>query len=400
MDIFEDMFYMDGLRGKDATGVIAFGSDGGMRVIKDNVEVAVMLYASEWDEIRRDFVKQGKALIGHNRKKTVGENTEEAAHPFVIKDGDDKERYAFVHNGTLSNFYYLNNNLSDIMEEIGVDEYTLPTTKVDSELLGLLLTRCEGDAKKIETILGYVQGAYACMWVDQKEEVLYIVKNHERPLFIAELGFMSFICSETGFMASASNRHGVKLGENLKAIDNETLYSIDLSSHGLKKVEEKLTIKKSQPHGKVTHAATPKAGGKTTSATSTTTEKARITKKSFRGWKKNIIGKVITFYADDYMAYREPLEDGDWVLFGECRPIPFRNNVNVILMGKNLSKEALENWYYETTLYGTVVAASMSTTGEVQIDVDHVAFDYQTAKQIAKWHEEIGQEHEASTALN
>jgi hypothetical protein len=58
--IFEDLLFMDTLRGKDATGIAHFGGDGGIRVIKESVPAYAFTYNTEYNDIIKDFIRTAR----------------------------------------------------------------------------------------------------------------------------------------------------------------------------------------------------------------------------------------------------------------------------------------------------------------------------------------------------
>jgi len=204
--MFEQMLYVDALRGEDATGVACVNTMQGAKVFKEAVHSAWFLYDAEYNKERTTFLTNGKALLGHNRKATMGGKKDEHAHPFTFDD-----RFVFFHNGTLNN----HRKLAD--------------TEVDSEALGMFLTKCEGDVDKIADLLEQVSGAYACVWYDADKHKLYMLRNHERPLMLItfENGSMAY-ASESWIAIGAAMRNYYKVKETVN-VDANTLYSFDLS---------------------------------------------------------------------------------------------------------------------------------------------------------------------------
>jgi hypothetical protein len=109
----------------------------------------------------KDFEKRefkNWACVGHNRAATSGGIKTDNAHPF--KQGD----IILVHNGTLRSVYNFDHK---------------GNFDVDSELLAYNLSREEpADAHKVLT---NVQGAYALVWFDTRDETINIARNSERP---------------------------------------------------------------------------------------------------------------------------------------------------------------------------------------------------------------------------
>ncbi len=290
-DVVEQLLYIDALRGPDSTGLACFFNDGSMQLLKDTSEAAYFRYDNDVIQCFKDLVQKGKAVIGHNRKKTVGDIDEASAHPFTINN-----RYLFVHNGTLNNVFSLEKEL---------DNDVVLQTKVDSEVLGNLLCPLSQDKKAMEEMLSKVYGAYACVWIDQKEEKLYMVRNKERPLYLAETSDGYFWASEPMFLGAACSRNRVVI-DKVTQIDEDCLYSIDLSTHALTLVKEGLTIKKATP---VSTKGTGKTnGGKNTTADTNPFRDGVVSKKAFKKFYKQWIGAIGTFYVDDYVERTV----GDW----------------------------------------------------------------------------------------
>ena len=88
----------------------------------------------EKSDMGKRVISKGKALIGHNRKATVGSVNNATAHPFVVGDS-----FAMVHNGTLRN------------------HKALADTVVDSEALAIHLSKVlveDFDKLKFEEEIG------------------------------------------------------------------------------------------------------------------------------------------------------------------------------------------------------------------------------------------------------
>lgn len=204
--VFEDMLYIDNLRGEDATGLCLINNKSGATVIKEASDASWFMYHNDYKSLRPSFISKGKALLGHNRKATIGKRVDENAHPFVLDD-----RYVFFHNGTLHN----HKQLAD--------------TEVDSEALGMHLSKCNGDVELIGTALSKVYGAYACVWYDADKDVVYFLRNNQRPLnfVIADDGTIAY-ASEAWMAHGALMRNGYKVKE-IKEVKEDVLYSIDLN---------------------------------------------------------------------------------------------------------------------------------------------------------------------------
>ncbi len=153
---------MDALRGEDATGACLILNNGSAQVIKEATEATWFLGTEEWKKMSSAATGTGKALLGHNRKATVGGYKDEHAHPFVSDDD-----FVFLHNGSLSNW-----------KKLGFD------TEVDSDALGKHIRKAIREGVNLGDALSEVSGAYACVWYDLLTEKVQIVRNKERPLWV------------------------------------------------------------------------------------------------------------------------------------------------------------------------------------------------------------------------
>jgi len=343
-DIMEQLLYIDALRGEDSTGICMFENDGDTRILKEAQPADYFLRSKEWASMRSAFVTRGKAFLGHNRKSTVGKTNDENAHPFIIDD-----RYVFMHNGTL----HSHKHLADV--------------EIDSHALGIHLTKCEGDPHKIEQALSNVYGAYACVWLDQKLEKVYMLKNKERPLFLAETPQGYMYASEPMFMYAVALRNKTKI-DSCKEIENDVLYSFDLTPSGLlKKTEEQLTVKKSTPLAVITST-----GQGHTKANSTAFGKGgELTKNEFKRFQKKYTGTKIGFWMDDYVERSYPDDTGEWLIWGQAFTLELKHAIQGYL--SSITKQDIVNFYDGSLLYGTISDMSYDPKNKsVLIHVDNI----------------------------
>lgn len=324
--MLEDLLYVDALRGGDATGLCVVTNNQGAEVIKEATHSVCFNYDKNYDEVMKIAYSKGRALLGHNRKKTSGGSDDAHAHPFVIDN-----KYVFFHNGTI----YNHKQLGD--------------TEVDSEALGQVLCRCDGDAKKIEEALGKVNGAYACVWWDKELNKLFFIRNKDRPLYLAEFEGGGFIYSSEAWMAmgiSARRNKKIKKSENL---EENVLYSIELKDWGMDIVKEKLEVKKyTAPTKTPTGTEHGKSGTKP------------LSKNAFKRLNRILgAGNYVSFWADDYVPKFVNMAMNlrqDWHVWGEndeYSNIQFHAIVNDMTMEEvdvdvlgNLVHGKVKDFYY------------------------------------------------------
>ncbi len=304
VSMFNQLLYIDALRGEDSTGTISYMNNGEMFVLKDALDANDFMKTDKYYKFAEKASKTGKALIGHNRKKTVGKISAATAHPFVID-----ERFAFVHNGTL----YSHKHLAD--------------TEVDSEALGMVLARCEGDKEKMEKVLEQVYGAYACAWIDQEQEKLFLLRNDDRPLYLTEAAGVYFFASEGTALAHILLRNSQTV-QKIDKVKEHTLYIFDLSNQsqltGYQEVA--LSVKKYKA------PTTTEVGG--TGATGTEFKGAfqdSTSKAAFRKFKREYIGATISFHCYDYYPLTADPLNNEWLFVGESFMLP---NFNHTIQGE------------------------------------------------------------------
>lgn len=180
--VFRDMLDVCQVRGRDSTGVIKVNRDLQYDWVKQVGPPSILCDSRMYE--RRVELGETAALIGHTRSKTVGDVTVKNAHPFDFPD----EGICGVHNGTLRSYH-------------GLDTYTFQ--KVDSEVLyGHLSLNGPKDT------FSQVEGAYACVWWNDKDKSLNFIRNDQRPLWFtwSKDKKMMFWASEV-WMFGAVARH-------------------------------------------------------------------------------------------------------------------------------------------------------------------------------------------------
>lgn len=169
-DVFEQLLYLDALRGEDSTGVFLVNNLGNVQIAKEATESADFLRTTAWTDINRAAWSNGWAMVGHNRKATRGSITDENAHPFWVED-----KLVLVHNGTVYG-----------------DHKDLKDTVVDSHAIAHRLA----EEPDVEKALQKVNAAYALIWYDVEKKALNVIRNKERPLCFVETATCYILASE------------------------------------------------------------------------------------------------------------------------------------------------------------------------------------------------------------
>lgn len=287
-DVFDQLLYANALRGEDSTGVIAIEKDTSFHIVKDASNASWFAPMYKETDVSKKMWNNAKALIGHNRKKTIGKIEDATAHPFVV-DGE----FAMVHNGTL------------------YSHRSLANTEVDSEALAIVLAEAfkETDYKEaVEETLGKVNGAYAVAMYDQRHHKVRLLRNKERPLCIAETANAWFFASEGGMLYWIMSRNNVLLKDvKVELIPENVLIEFDLDT--TTESREELTPKKPLPPTKDTTAGT---GAQTGTGMHFKAKKNRtigngeLSKNEFKRFRRKNLGRKLEWWCEDFVEVNYP----------------------------------------------------------------------------------------------
>lgn len=297
---FFDLLYMDTLRGPDSTGVALIDRDGNVVVAKDMGPAYEFLQTKEYaKEIDIHGYKEGKALIGHNRKATQGKISAVNAHPFTIDD-----EFVLAHNGTLTTHKHLGDHDVD---SHAIAQYLHDNWK-DSDTP-------EDKAKT----LAHIGGAWALLWYDIRTSTYNVVRNPQRPLTIVETSTEFFIGSEEHMLVSGVTRNNNHITKTIPTVPY-TVYSFKLDGFSVTLEEVALpTGPFSQPvKSYPVQTLTPTCGmGGGTEVT--------LSKNKFKGFMKRLIGRTIPFYVEDFVDGTG--NDKQWFFYGESHELNFSHEI-------------------------------------------------------------------------
>ena len=205
---FEKALIVDQIRGHHSTGVITvpkFTLDGKApkpMLYKAAVDASAFM---QMEEARKlcNHIDDAAVVIGHNRWATVGKINGESAHPFYTK------KIGMVHNGTLDN-------------RTGLEFHH----EVYSAAIAMQLHATEPE--NYTGLLSELEGAFALVWFNEENNTLYLTRNDERPLYVAQDKTKKtlFFASE-GWMISELMRrshYGLIIDEDPWEIEDGVLY--------------------------------------------------------------------------------------------------------------------------------------------------------------------------------
>ena len=155
----KQLLYIDSLRGPHSTGLAMNNGNNEVVTYKRALASADFL---QLDKPSNMLMKvSGDFIMGHNRYATQGEINDDNAHPFTYGN------VTLAHNGTLT------------------DQSTLPDHEefvVDSENIAYAM----GLVDDPEEVISKLIGAFALTWYNDWEMKFYLVRNSERPMWIAK----------------------------------------------------------------------------------------------------------------------------------------------------------------------------------------------------------------------
>jgi len=202
LDIFEQMLYVDALRGPDSTGAFCVLSNTQVTGFKHAAPPNLTFTTQGYQQFRRDAVQTGRVLVGHNRKATHGDVNNANSHPFY------EGHIVLVHNGMLFDH---KNQLAD--------------RDVDSHAFAAALS--ETDPKSVPQLIADTNGAFAFVWWDMEQKKLFFTRNSQRPLNVIRYNERIVLASETWMAAGAIQRNEKGLSADDKNPKHFRYYEVE-----------------------------------------------------------------------------------------------------------------------------------------------------------------------------
>jgi hypothetical protein len=183
-EVFASLLYIDYLRGPDSTGVFLIENNGEVMIAKEASTPCNFMDSKAFEKIMETAFRRGAAIIGHNRKATRGDVTDENAHPFVVDDN-----IVLVHNGTMYGDHKKHANV-----------------EVDSHAIAHILHEKRDDPTEA---LSSFDAAFALIWYDFQSQQLNLIRNKERPLWFLETDDEWVWASEPCMLNFVRQRYGL-----------------------------------------------------------------------------------------------------------------------------------------------------------------------------------------------
>lgn len=211
--IFEQMLYVNALRGNDSTGVFLVKKNGGVEWAKQASWPQSFMQDPVAKKLATEMIWTGVAMVGHNRKATFGVVKDENAHPFI------EDKIILVHNGTLTNH-------KDLDKDVEVDSHAIAST-----------INKYGVAAAIKKI----QGAFSVVAFNTETKELYMFRNTERPLFLGEIPGAWIFSSEPWIAQGPCWRAGQTV-TGMTEIESGKLYTFKLVENTMEHTIENVKL--------------------------------------------------------------------------------------------------------------------------------------------------------------
>ena len=208
-------------RGYDSAG-LAMVSPGSLQLKKSMGEIAVL------ESIIGHM--SGTTGIAHTRWATHGKPTTENAHPFL----DCKGEYAVVHNGILTNYM-------ELKEELLKKGHKF-TSETDSEVFAHLIEDAPGkDLKsKVLSVLKLVDGAYAIAVVEKGKNEIVAARN-ESPLVVGVGHDENFVASDVTALLKYTNEVIYLMDKEAVRITPDSIETFDLEGSTVKRESQRVS---------------------------------------------------------------------------------------------------------------------------------------------------------------
>lgn len=220
-EVFVHLGILSSLRGLDSTGIAYGTTRGRKRGLKPTVLKMAEPSGSFFSlgSVNKAVDNANTFLLGHCRAATIGDITNDNAHPFQYN------HITGAHNGTCHAY----------------------NTNSGSDSSNLFKHLSEEAIEDVVDKASY--GAYALTYVDDDEQTLNFIRNKDRPLWLADCPGMRTLvwASEPDMIEFSLRRVGIKYEKPvLLAEDNLRVY--DLSDFSLTPAENRVVKPKPKPN--------------------------------------------------------------------------------------------------------------------------------------------------------
>ncbi len=207
-------------RGYDSAGIAVVGKE--LRLFKSEGEIAVL--EGKMPEM------EGNLGIAHTRWATQGKPTTENAHPFA----DCSNQLAIVHNGIISNFM-------DLRDELVAGGHKF-SSETDTEVFAHLVeSEFKGDlVEAVRRSVARVEGTYAFAVVAQGGEEI-VATRRESPLVVGLGNGENFVASDVTALLKYTNKMMYVEDGEVVRVTKDSVRMVDASGKEVHREPQKVT---------------------------------------------------------------------------------------------------------------------------------------------------------------
>lgn len=207
MNLFNNMLFVDTLRGWDSTGVFSGSKYNNLIIHKAALSGPSFMRTEEYTSFEKRVQQYGMFAVGHNRAATRGAVEDKNSHPFWVDDN-----IVLVQNGTWNG-----------------DHKKVKDLDVDTEVIAHLLN----DEEDIEKALQKVNSAYALSWYDVRKKQLNFIRNSQRPLWKAVMNSGAIVfASEESTIKWAADKENMVFKTEPEILTPSVLHSYIMKESG------------------------------------------------------------------------------------------------------------------------------------------------------------------------
>lgn len=180
-DLISTLAVASAERGTDATGLAHVKCEPKITIFKTIIDSYSTVNSEPWSRLLQSLHTNTTALMGHTRKKTIGFNTIDNAHPYLFPTNFG--HFVGAHNGTITNWRSFS--------------HTTAPLSVQTDSGNVLAFLSEHPSNHWDEHLGRIRGKYA--FTISRNNRFYIAKNKQAPCHwtkISELGILVYASTE------------------------------------------------------------------------------------------------------------------------------------------------------------------------------------------------------------
>lgn len=199
-DLISTLAVASAERGTDATGLAHVILEPKITMFKTNIDSYSTVNSEPWCNMLRALQTNTAALMGHTRKKTIGINTVDNAHPYLFPTSYGQ--FVGAHNGTITNWRSFTHTTAPIA--------------VQTDSGNVLASVSEHPSNVWNDHFGRIRGKYA--FTISRNDRFYVAKNKQAPCHWTKI-------SKLGILVYASTEHILQAALSINQLDFDSIRS-------------------------------------------------------------------------------------------------------------------------------------------------------------------------------